>query len=103
MKLQLICTLALALLMDVTSATNVAARVNVLAQDSQSIYASVERVTVVELQKLMAEGKAVVVDVRLPEQYAAGHIKGAWSIPLMNMEARAAELPRDRQIITYCS
>ncbi len=78
------------------------APVNLMMQD-QSIYASVERVTVADLQKLLADGKAVVIDVRLPEQYATGHIKGARSIPLTDMEARAAELPRDKQIVTYCA
>lgn len=95
-------SIALCSALTVSTATAATTHTSVAMQD-QRIYASVERVTVVELQKLIAEGKAVVVDVRLPEQYAAGHIKGARSIPLMDMEARAAELPRDKQIVTYCA
>ncbi len=64
---------------------------------------AVDRVTTAELEKLLKEGKAVVVDVRNKAMYDAGHIAGAKLIPLGEVGARANELPRDKMIVTYCS
>ena len=63
----------------------------------------VRRVTTTELKEALDKGTAVVVDVRAEEQYKAGHIKGALHIPETEIAARAAELPRDKMIVTYCS
>ncbi|HEX2271927.1 MAG TPA: rhodanese-like domain-containing protein [Pyrinomonadaceae bacterium] len=63
----------------------------------------VDRVTTAELEKLLKEGKAVVVDVRNKAMYDVGHIRGAKLIPLGEVGARADELPRDKMIVTYCS
>ncbi len=63
----------------------------------------VERITTVELEKLLKEGKVLVVDVRSKSMYDLGHIAGAKLIPLPEIEARANELPRDKMIVTYCS
>jgi rhodanese-related sulfurtransferase len=46
--------------------------------------------------------EVVVLDVRPVEEYAAGHIKGALSIPLTELERRLKELPARRQIVAYC-
>lgn len=37
-----------------------------------------------------------------PGEFAAGHVAGATSIPLGQLEARVEELPIDRPIVTYC-
>jgi rhodanese-related sulfurtransferase len=55
-----------------------------------------------ELLKRAARGEVVVLDVRPSEEYAAGHIKGAVSIPLEELEARLDELSRDVEIVAYC-
>jgi rhodanese-related sulfurtransferase/predicted transcriptional regulator len=55
-----------------------------------------------ELVKRLARGDVVLVDVRPEEEYAAGHIKGARSIPLEELERRLAELPADREVVAYC-
>jgi rhodanese-related sulfurtransferase len=44
----------------------------------------------------------VLLDVRGREDYQSGHIKGAWSMPLAEIDARYNELPRDREVVTYC-
>jgi rhodanese-related sulfurtransferase len=50
-----------------------------------------------------ARGRGVVVvDVRPTEEYAAGHIAGAVSMPLGELERRLAELPPGRQVVAYC-
>lgn len=53
-------------------------------------------------QALAAAG-AVVVDVRTPAEYQAGHIPGARLIPYDQIAARAGELPaKDRPVVLYC-
>ncbi|WP_329311045.1 ArsR/SmtB family transcription factor [Streptomyces sp. NBC_01262] len=47
-------------------------------------------------------GTATVIDVRPAEEYTAGRIPGALSIPLDQLEARLAELPADTDIVAYC-
>jgi rhodanese-related sulfurtransferase len=55
-----------------------------------------------ELVARLRKGDVVLVDVRPPEEFAAGHIDGARSIPLEELEERLAELPRDREVVAYC-
>jgi rhodanese-related sulfurtransferase/predicted transcriptional regulator len=55
-----------------------------------------------DLRERLARGDVVLVDVRPPEEFAAGHIEGARSIPLAELERRLAELPPDREIVAYC-
>lgn len=62
----------------------------------------IEAVSRAELLGRVAAGTAVVVDLRPPEEYAAGHIAGAISIPLAELEARLAELPAELEIVAYC-
>jgi hypothetical protein len=54
-------------------------------------------------EKLDAGAELVLVDVRSQEAFDEGHIPGAISIPWEEMEARYTELPRDREIVTYCA
>jgi rhodanese-related sulfurtransferase len=59
-----------------------------------------DRITVEELTRLRAEGKVFVLDVR----YQIGtKIKGAAHMPLDQLESRLGELPKDKEIVTYCS
>jgi rhodanese-related sulfurtransferase len=44
----------------------------------------------------------MLVDVREPSEYAAGHIEGAVNVPLPQIRERLNELPRDREIWLYC-
>jgi rhodanese-related sulfurtransferase len=55
-----------------------------------------------ELVARLAGGEVVVIDVRPPEEYASGHIEGARSVPLAELERRLAELPSDREVVAYC-
>src|SRR3972149_1423005 len=47
-------------------------------------------------------GEVTLLDVRPVEEYAAGHILGAVSVPLRALEHRLAGLPKRRQIVAYC-
>jgi rhodanese-related sulfurtransferase/predicted transcriptional regulator len=55
-----------------------------------------------ELVARLARGDVVLVDVRPAEEFAAGHIDGARSIPFEELERRLAELPPDREVVAYC-
>lgn len=52
--------------------------------------------------KELLKGKAVLLDVRPSQEFASGHLRGAINIPIDELAERLDELPRDRQIITYC-
>jgi rhodanese-related sulfurtransferase len=54
------------------------------------------------LLELVREGAVTVLDVRPAEEYNAGHIHGAISLPLKELEQRLSDLPRDQEIVAYC-
>ncbi len=54
------------------------------------------------LLKLVREGAVTVLDVRPVEEYNAGHIPGALSIPLKELQLRLSDLPSDQEIVAYC-
>ena len=71
---------------------------------SETTYADgARRVTIEELETLMNEGKAYVVDVRNQAMYDTGHIPGSRLIPAAEILNHVNELPRDKIIVTYCS
>jgi rhodanese-related sulfurtransferase len=55
-----------------------------------------------ELLDRLRRGDVVLVDVRPSEEFAAGHIEGAHSIPLDELERRLDELPPDVEVVAYC-
>jgi rhodanese-related sulfurtransferase/DNA-binding HxlR family transcriptional regulator len=61
-----------------------------------------EQLTRDELLARIKTGSAVLVDVRPAEEWAAGHIPGALSVPLDELENRLAELPDGTEIVAYC-
>jgi len=63
---------------------------------------ALERVSGDELMKRVRNGEVTVLDVRPEEEYRAGHIPGARSVPVSELGKRLAELPRNREIVAYC-
>lgn len=55
-----------------------------------------------ELIRRVRRGDVVVLDVRSADEYRAGHIPGALSVPLSELKKRSADLPKDRDIVAYC-
>src|SRR3954471_7540293 len=55
-----------------------------------------------ELIERLRRGDVVLVDVRPSEEFEAGHIEGARSIPIDELQDRLAELPADREVVAYC-
>jgi rhodanese-related sulfurtransferase/DNA-binding transcriptional ArsR family regulator len=61
-----------------------------------------EPVTFKELRRLMRDDDITVVDVRPAEEFEAGHIPGAVSVPVPELKRRLRELPKSREVIAYC-
>jgi rhodanese-related sulfurtransferase/DNA-binding transcriptional ArsR family regulator len=61
-----------------------------------------EPVTPDELVRRMATGEVTVLDVRPEQEYAAGHVAGARSIPVADLSERLSELPREKEYVAYC-
>ncbi len=61
-------------------------------------------ITAQELKELLdAPNKPIILDVRLKASYDVGHIPGAISLPLDELDARALEVPQSKLLICYCS
>jgi 3-mercaptopyruvate sulfurtransferase SseA len=64
----------------------------------------IPRVKVDDAKKMIAEGKAIIIDVRGADAYKMSHIKGALDFPLTKMDtSEIKDLPKDKLIIAYCS
>lgn len=59
-------------------------------------------VTRQELKHLLRDGLVTVVDARPLDEYEAGHIPGALSVPVAELRRRLAEIPKGREVIAYC-
>jgi len=55
-----------------------------------------------ELLRRVREGEVTVLDVRPAEEFRAGHLPHAISVPLEELEARMKDLPKDCEIVAYC-
>jgi rhodanese-related sulfurtransferase/DNA-binding transcriptional ArsR family regulator len=78
------------------------AEVNVLADEYLGKRDGVEQLTEAELAARLARGDVVVLDVRPEAEFRAGHIAGAWSVPLPDLESVVSDLPRRKEIVAYC-
>jgi rhodanese-related sulfurtransferase/DNA-binding transcriptional ArsR family regulator len=63
---------------------------------------SLEAVCAEELLAKMRDEGVIVLDVRPEEEYRAGHIPGARSVPEERLEAYLEEIPKDREVVAYC-
>lgn len=55
-----------------------------------------------ELLERVRDGMVTVLDVRPPEEYAAGHVPGAVNVPLAELEEHLDELDQEHEVIAYC-
>ncbi|MEX2245817.1 MAG: rhodanese-like domain-containing protein [Dehalococcoidia bacterium] len=61
------------------------------------------RIDVAEAKEMLQSGDTVVIDVREPHEYQAGHVPGATLIPVNSVFARREELPKDKKIVFVCA
>ena len=61
-----------------------------------------ELVEMNELLKRARSSKVVVLDTRPPTEYAAGHIAGALSVPIDDLQRRLRQLPKEKEYVAYC-
>src|ERR671925_2229286 len=78
------------------------AEVSVLADEYLGERDGVEQLSAGELERRLARGDVVVLDVRPEPEFRAGHIAGARSAPLETLEALGSKLPKRREIVAYC-
>jgi rhodanese-related sulfurtransferase len=73
-----------------------------VTRDFLEAHADMEPVDREVLVARVRSGAVTVLDVRPEEEFRAGHLPGALSVPLGDLERRLAELPRDREVVAYC-
>jgi rhodanese-related sulfurtransferase len=78
------------------------AEVDRIAHDLLAEHDALEPVDADALVARIQRGDAVVLDVRPPEEYAAGHLPGALSVPLAELKAKLDSLPKRKAIVAYC-
>jgi rhodanese-related sulfurtransferase/DNA-binding transcriptional ArsR family regulator len=78
------------------------AEVDRVVRDYFTARDALEPVSRSELARRAARGEVVILDVRPAGEFAAGHIPGALSVPLDQLEAALSRLPRQAQIVAYC-
>ena len=66
-------------------------------------FPDVPRISVKETTEKMDKGEALLVDVRSGDAYDKGHAAGAISIPENDVDARVDEIPRDVDVVFYCT
>jgi rhodanese-related sulfurtransferase/DNA-binding transcriptional ArsR family regulator len=78
------------------------AEIGQMEREMRDRAAHLPHLTAEELRRCMDADETLVLDLRPPEEYAAGHVPGAVSIPMGELAGRLNELPRDRRIVAYC-
>lgn len=87
-----------------TSARTPASSVTAPTQQAAALPADgVRRLSIADARTEFDGGKAVMIDVRSDVSFKQGHIKGAQNIPMGDLDQRLNELPKDKDIILYCS
>jgi rhodanese-related sulfurtransferase len=61
-----------------------------------------EAISADELRARMTQGNVIVLDVRPEPEYESGHIRGAISVPLADLQQRLSQLPKRKAIVAYC-
>jgi rhodanese-related sulfurtransferase len=76
-----------------------------LREFAAEFYTGRERLTAVDRRRLlkrMRDGDVVVLDVRPPAEFEAGHIPGSRSVPLAELEHALRTIPKSKEIVAYC-
>ena len=72
--------------------------------ERQELVETTERVSAVMLAEELGSGDPpVVIDIRAPGEWSAGHVDGSVNVPLSQLQERIGEVPRDRRIAVHCA
>jgi rhodanese-related sulfurtransferase len=72
--------------------------------ERQDLVRSTERVSPLMLaEELASKEPPLVIDIRVPREWAGGHLKDSINLPLAHLKERIAEVPRDRRIVVHCA
>ncbi len=78
------------------------AEVAKVTRDFLAVNAQLEEFDEAALRARVRRGEVTLLDVRPPEEYAAGHIPGALSVPLPELARQLAKLPKRQEVVAYC-
>lgn len=78
------------------------AEVNQIVEEYRGRREELEPMSMDELFERLQRGNVVVLDVRPEGEYREGHIAGARSVPVGELERRLEELPSDTEVVAYC-
>lgn len=73
-----------------------------LANDYLGDRSKLRTITRDALRARLRDGDVVVLDVRPEPEYAAGHVRGAITIPISELKSRLGEIPEGAEIVAYC-
>lgn len=75
------------------------------SQPTQAAGSEPPRITLADFKALYDDPakRPMIIDVRAAQAYDQGHIKGAISFPESDVDARIAELPKDKLVVAYCN
>ncbi len=85
-----------------TLAENRLADIERVAREFLTARNGLEKVDRATLLHRVRAGEVTVLDVRPPEEFKAGHIPGAVSVPLAELKRQLKNLPRHREVVAYC-
>jgi rhodanese-related sulfurtransferase len=75
------------------------------ADEEKKKPAETPKITLEEFEKRKAEPDTVVIDVRSPEEFAAGHVPGAVNVPIIadDFDAKVKALDKDKTYLVHCA
>ena len=83
-------------------ATSRLAEIDLVTRAFMERRGGLEEVRSEDLIRRVRSGEVTILDVRPVEEYAAGHIPGAISMPIADLKARWTDLPKSRDVVAYC-
>lgn len=83
-------------------AANRIAEIRAALEEISSYPSRAKTITIEELRERLNDESIIIIDVRPREEFKEGHIPGAISIPLEELEKRLNELPKDKDIVAFC-
>lgn len=85
-----------------TLATSRLAEIDLVTRAFMERRGGLEEVQGEDLIRRVRSGEVTILDVRPVEEYEAGHIPGAISIPISDLKSRWADVPKERDVVAYC-